>query len=98
MITYHCCTWGLVGSRATGNLIGWQSTSLTQPFSKSETEVRASQWRWRSNEAKFGATENKHARGRECHSRNMNEDRQLKVDIFSINKTIVALPISTNTF
>lgn len=50
-ITYHCCTWGLVGSRTTDNLIGWQSTSLTQPFSKSETEVRASQWRWRSNEA-----------------------------------------------
>ena len=82
-ITYHCCTWGLVGSRTTDNLIGWQSTSLTQPFSKSETEVRASQWRWRSNEAKFGATES--ARGRECHSRNMNEDRQLKVDIFSSN-------------
>ena len=29
MITYHCCTWGLVGSRIDGNLIGWQSTSVT---------------------------------------------------------------------
>ena len=34
MITYHCCTWGLVGSRIDGNLIGWQSTSVTALLEK----------------------------------------------------------------